>query len=245
MGAGLPAIALAGNTCRSAPAGLRISHKGLAMNRRDAVLAKIRAALGRPGGATQGDFERIETHIRQHPVGVQSARNWNPPERFRARAEALSSTVQQVAVLDDVPAAVARYLILHGLPTGGVCWPGLRKLGWVAAGLGMEDRPATGADLVGVTGAFCAVADTGTLMLLSGADTPAATSLLPETHIAVLPVGRIVPFMEDAWRLLREEHGRLPRAVNFVSGPSRTADIEQTVTLGAHGPYRVHIILVG
>ncbi|MBA3903867.1 MAG: hypothetical protein C0522_09380, partial [Rhodocyclaceae bacterium] len=108
-----------------------------------------------------------------------------------------------------------------------------------------EDRPATGDDLVGVTGAFCAIADTGTLMLLSGPDTPAATSLLPETHIAILPVSRVVPFMEDGWRLLREEKGSLPRAVNFVSGPSRTADIEQTVTLGAHGPYRVHIILVG
>ena len=241
----MPAIALAGNTGRSAPAGLRVSRKGLVMNRRDAVLAKIRAALGRPGGAAPNDFERIEAHIRQHPVGVQSAQDWNPVDRFRARAEALASTGERVAALEDVPAAVVRYLVAHGLPTGGVCWPGLRKLGWIAAGLGMEDRPATGEDLVGVTGAFCAVADTGTLLLLSGADTPAATSLLPETHIAVLPLARIVPFMEDAWRLLREEHGRLPRAVNFVSGPSRTADIEQTVTLGAHGPYRVHIILLG
>jgi L-lactate dehydrogenase complex protein LldG len=50
--------------------------------------------------------------------------------------------------------------------------------------------------------------------------------------------------MEDAWALLKREHGALPRAVNFVSGPSRTADIEQTVTLGAHGPYRVLIILL-
>jgi L-lactate dehydrogenase complex protein LldG len=57
--------------------------------------------------------------------------------------------------------------------------------------------------------------------------------------------GRIVRGMEDAWKLLRDEVGRMPRAVNFVSGPSRTADIEQTIVLGAHGPYRVHIVLVG
>jgi len=80
-------------------------------------------------------------------------------------------------------------------------------------------------------------------MLLSGPDTPASVSLLPETHVALLPVKRIVARMEDAWALARREHALLPRAVNFVSGPSRTADIEQTVTLGAHGPYRVLIVL--
>jgi hypothetical protein len=145
-----------------------------------------------------------------------------------------------VSSLQSVPGAVARYLVVNNLPTGGVCWPSLRKLDWIGAGLGMEDRPARGDDLVGVTGCFCAVAETGTLMLLSGPDTPAAASLLPETHIAIVETARIVPFMEDAWALLRAEHGRLPRAVNFISGPSRTADIEQTVTMGAHGPYRVH-----
>ena len=82
-------------------------------------------------------------------------------------------------------------------------------------------------------------------MLCSSADTPATVSLLPETHVALVPVERIVHFMEDAWDLARAELGRLPRAVNFISGPSRTADIEQTIVLGAHGPYRVHIVIVG
>ena len=215
-----------------------------ATNGRSAVLGRIRAALGRSGGAAQADIERAEAHMRSHPASAQPQQAWDTVERFRARAEALASTVEKLASLEQVPAAVARYLVAQGLPTGGVCWPGLRKLGWIAAGLGMEDRPATGDDLVGITGAFCAIADTGTLLLLSAPDTPAATSLLPETHIAIVETRRIVPFMEDAWRLLREEKHSLPRAVNFISGPSRTADIEQTVTLGAHGPYRVHIILV-
>ncbi|HVB49770.1 MAG TPA: LUD domain-containing protein, partial [Burkholderiales bacterium] len=70
-------------------------------------------------------------------------------------------------------------------------------------------------------------------------------SLLPETHVAVVPVARLVAHMEDAWELLRAELGQLPRAVNFISGPSRTGDIEQTIILGAHGPYRVHVVLVG
>ena len=213
------------------------------MNARENILGRLRAALGRK--VSPGDTAGIDAHIAAHPVGMQPPRDWQPELRFRTRAEALASTVEKVSSLQSVPGAVARYLVLNKLPTGGICWPSLRKLDWIGAGLGMEDRPARGDDLVGVTGAFCAVADTGTLMLLSAPDTPAATSLLPETHIAIVETRRIVPFMEDAWRLLREEKRSLPRAVNFVSGPSRTADIEQTVTLGAHGPYRVHLILVG
>ena len=81
--------------------------------------------------------------------------------------------------------------------------------------------------------------------LRAGPQTPGSVSLLPETHIGIVPVGRIVATMEDAFALLRAEHGKLPRAVNFISGPSRTGDIEQTIVLGAHGPCRVHLILVG
>ena len=83
------------------------------------------------------------------------------------------------------------------------------------------------------------------MMILSGADTPTASMLLPDTHVAVVPAGRIVVGMEDAFALLRRERSSLPRAVNFVSGPSRTGDIEQTIVLGAHGPYRVHIVVLG
>jgi L-lactate dehydrogenase complex protein LldG len=213
------------------------------MSSRDAILGRVRAALERK--VSPPDTAAIDAHLAARPIGMQPPRDWEPELRFCARAEALASTVEKVPGLQAVPGAVARYLVSHKLPTGGVCWPSLRRLDWIGAGLGMEDRPARGDDLVGVTGCFCAVADTGTLMLLSGADTPAAASLLPETHIAIVETARIVSFMEDAWALLRAERGRPPRAVNFVSGPSRTADIEQTVTMGAHGPYRVHIILVG
>ena len=94
------------------------------------------------------------------------------------------------------------------------------------------------------TGAFAGIAETGTLMTVSGAGTPGSVSLLPETHIALLEAHRIVAHMEDAWNLMRAELGRPPRAVNFISGPSRTGDIEQTIVIGAHGPYRVHIIVV-
>lgn len=142
-----------------------------------------------------------------------------------------------------MPALLLQYLNERKLPNQGICWPTLAGLPWSAAGLDIQTRPANDQDGVGETGAFCAIAETGTLMMLSGAETPATTSLLPETHVAVLDPRRIVATMEDARELMRKEHKQPPRAVNFISGPSRTADIEMTVTLGAHGPYRVLVIL--
>ena len=163
--------------------------------------------------------------------------------RFSDRARALASDVIGPVTLDRALTDLATYLNDRHLPLTAVCWPQLATRNWRAAGLRVEARAARGDDLVGISGAFCGIAETGTLMLLSGPETPASVSLLPETHVALLPVKRIVARMEDAWALARREHARLPRAVSFISGPSRTADIEQTVTLGAHGPYRVLIVL--
>ncbi|NJN40831.1 MAG: LUD domain-containing protein, partial [Gammaproteobacteria bacterium] len=93
---------------------------------------------------------------------------------------------------------------------------------------------------------FAGIAETGTLNgRLGPGEPPASTSLLPETHIAIVPADRLVKHMEDAWEGARAAAGPAPRAVNFISGPSRTGDIEQVIILGAHGPYRVHLILVG
>ncbi len=155
----------------------------------------------------------------------------------------MASTVECVREGEAVPIAIAQYLRALGVPATGACWPALAALPWGAAGIRVEARPARADDAIGVTGVFCAIAETGTLVLASGPDTPASVSLLPETHIAVVSHAVIVPAMEDAWDRLRAV-GTMPRAVNLVSGPSRTADIEQTVTLGAHGPARVHIIVL-
>jgi L-lactate dehydrogenase complex protein LldG len=169
---------------------------------------------------------------------------WEPLARFRERALGLSSTVDEVDAAAAVPAAVARYLKAHSVPFVAVCWAELAGLDWRSAGIEVAVRDARDTDLVGITGAFCAIAETGTLMTVSGRETPATVSLLPETHIAVVPVARIVKHMEDGWALARAELGQLPRLVTFISGPSRTGDIDQTIVLGAHGPYRVHMILV-
>ena len=215
------------------------------MTARHNIIARIRAAQGRSGAPSPAERAAVAAHISAHALGPRPRSDWEPVARFSERALALTTTLDRVSGFSHVPLAVARYLDRNQLPRNAVCWPELFALEWQAAGIQVEAREAQGADLVGITGAFCAIAETGTLMLLSGARTPATTSLLPETHIAVVRTNRIVRGMEDSWALLRDEIGQLPRAVNFISGPSRTADIEQTLVLGAHGPYRVHVVLVG
>jgi len=215
------------------------------MSAREKILSRIRKAQGRGGSRpSQPELEAVETYLRAHPRGTLPPVEGDLVARFRARAEAMQSTTDEVAARVEVPAAVARYLKSGNLPLAGCVWPQLADLDWRGAGLALEPREANGSDAVGVSGAFAAIAETGTLALASGPDTPATASLLPETHVAVVSVGRIVAHMEDAWALAREEFRQLPRAINFVSGPSRTADIDQTIVLGAHGPYRVHIVLV-
>ncbi|MBZ0097067.1 MAG: lactate utilization protein C [Sulfuricella sp.] len=209
------------------------------MSARDRILARIGKALGR------SDAAQIDTCLATHARGPAPPRLDNPVAHFKERALMLSSDVMEAASMADVPAMLAHHLAERGLPSQGVCWPALADLPWHGAGLDIEARPANDRDLLGVTGAFCAIAETGTLMMLSGPETPPSVSLLPETHVAIVATGRIVASMEDAWDLLRRECKQPPRAVNFISGPSRTADIEQTVTLGAHGPYRVLVVLVG
>jgi L-lactate dehydrogenase complex protein LldG len=200
---------------------------------REEVLRRIRRAQGR-GGVTPSQSERqaVATYIDAHPRGPTPPVEDGVVARFRARAESMQSTCEDVASWADVPAAAARYLAAHRLGDTAVVWPQLAAL------------EARDADMVGITGCFAAIAETGTLMTCTGPQTPGSVSLLPETHIAVVPMSRIVKHMEDAYALARAELGQLPRLVNFISGPSRTGDIDQTIVLGAHGPYRVHMLLV-
>ena len=215
------------------------------MSARDNILGRVRKALGRSGPLSDAETAAMRAKLRDHPRGPQPSMPWEPVSRFKERCAILSSTVDEAASLADVPQTVARYLSERDLPRAGVCWPELAGLGWHAAGLQMDGRPATGDDKTGITGSFCAIAETGTLVITSGAATPTATVLLPDTHVAVVRADRIVAGMEEAFALLRAERPRMPRAVNLVSGPSRTGDIEQTIVLGAHGPFRVHIVVVG
>jgi L-lactate dehydrogenase complex protein LldG len=231
-------------------------------------MQRVRLALGRTASDAAA-LADAQAYLDAHARGPAPAFQGDRVLRFVKRAGDMESTVARIGHHSEIPAAIAHYLdTLELAPVGGaqadvrlsgelsdllpgqhharrgVCWPEFADLDWTAAGLNVEARPTVGDDRLGITGIFCAIAETGTLVVVSGADTPTATTLLPETHVAVVPRERIVDTMEDAFALIRAERGPVPRAINLISGPSRTGDIEQTIVLGAHGPFRVHILVV-
>jgi L-lactate dehydrogenase complex protein LldG len=217
------------------------------MSSREDILGRVRARLNRSeanAAVGRADIKAALSARTQGPRPAVPTEKSALAGRLIEKSLAQSSTVESVATQAEAPAAIARYLAGLNLPLRAVVSPGLAALNWSVAGIEAAARGAEDTDLVGITTCFCAVAETGTLMLCSSPDHPATVSLLPETHIALVPASRIVPGMEEAWALARAELGVLPRAVNFISGPSRTGDIEQTIVLGAHGPYRVHLVVI-
>lgn len=211
------------------------------------ILARIRSAQGRKGSPSEAERATAADYLERHPAGPRPLLPSSRDElvaRFGEEAARQSTTLAEVPTLADAPAEAARYLRALNLPHRVVVWPALAGMAWSEAGIEARFGKPEDADFVGITGCFCATAETGSVVLLSGAGTPASGALLPQTHIAIVPASRIVAAHEDAFALMRAERGELPRAVNFVSGPSRTGDIEQTIVLGAHGPYRVHVIVV-
>jgi L-lactate dehydrogenase complex protein LldG len=165
---------------------------------------------------------------------------------FVAMAEEVQTTVDRVACLADVPGAVALYLASENLPAELVMAPDptLDAIPWNERPLlRLRRGKAAPGDQVSVTPAFAGIAETGTLMLTSGPETPTTLNFLPDTHIVVLRADQVLPHYEEGWSRLRAR-GAMPRTVNFITGPSRTGDIEQRIQLGAHGPRRLHIVLV-
>ena len=164
---------------------------------------------------------------------------------FEEKSKAMLCTLQRVDSEEEIVQACNDYLASLQLNGTVAVWPALSHLNWSSLSQPNRFGAPTGNDLIGISAVACAVAETGTLVFASNAEEPASTHLLPETHIAVVHASQVLHTMEDAFARLRSADRLMPRALNFVSGPSRTADIEQTIVLGAHGPYRVHLILVG
>jgi L-lactate dehydrogenase complex protein LldG len=161
----------------------------------------------------------------------------------------VGGTVEILDDVNDVPASVSRYLrntnrparIRHGSDAR------LTSLPWHRAHtLEVAEGRAQDADIASLTHAFAGVAESGTIVQLSGADNPTTLNFLPEAHIVLLEASDLHGSYEEVWTRLREIHGpgHLPRTVNMISGPSRTADIEQTIVRPAHGPKDMHVIIV-
>lgn len=215
------------------------------MSARDNILARIRRQQGRSGPTTAEELAQVRANIREHGVGPQpnAARAADSVALFTSECARLLTTVAETDQF-GVPGEVARYCDSAGIGRDVAGWREYSQWNWQSAGIQYAARAANKDDKIGFTGCFCAIAETGTLLLLSSPEQPKLNALLPETHLCVVRKSRIVRTIEEAFALVRKEIGEPPRAMFFASGPSRTADIEQTIVIGAHGPYRVHVILV-
>jgi L-lactate dehydrogenase complex protein LldG len=215
-------------------------------NPRDAVLGRLRRTLGRPDNtAGRAVAERLAN---PQPGIIPARADLDLARRialFISQAEAVQTTVRRLDGAARIPAAVVDYLRASNLPMRLVVAPdaALDRPDWPAM-LEIRRGRAEDADAVGLTTAFAGIAETGTLMLLSGPETPTTIAFLPETSIVVLAAHRVLRAYEDGLSLLREEGGGLPRSINFITGPSRSGDIEQTIQLGAHGPKRLLVLLI-
>ena len=214
------------------------------------ILTAIRRGLKR-GPLPADQATMLRGRMAQHPRHLIPARSRLPhPEQvdlFVRNVEKEFGTVTRVADLDAVPGAVADYLAAQNLPGRVVMapHPELQAIPWSARPLlEIREGRAEATDAVSVQHGFAGVAETGTLMLPSAPERPVTLNLLADTAVVVLRAGAIVGAYEEAWDRLRAELGAMPRNVMFVTGPSRSADIEQTLELGAHGPRQLHIVLV-
>jgi len=215
--------------------------------RRESVIAKIRLGLGANDSAARR--AEVAERLARPTAQLVPERAKQPADerrrQLRTYLEGQSATFIEVENANDVPTAVGRYLRSANLPLRVRVGddPYLSQLAW-------QSEPALerahGDDEVGLSRAAAAVAETGTLVMASGADNPVTLNYLPETHIVVVEEGSLVGGYEEAWERIRARFGRraMPRTVNFVSGPSRTADIGGQLVMGAHGPRRLCVILV-
>ena len=216
------------------------------------MLGAIRRSLKR-GPLSGENAAALQRRICGHPAHIVPSRTDTDRagllELFRKWATTYNCTVVEAASARDVPGLVQQYLKDANLPSQAVMAEdaALDGCDWSQAPLlDLRRGLAQDGDRVAITGAFAAVAETGTMVFLSSPAHPTSLNLLPETHVVVVREADLVGPYEAVWARLRAKFGEgaMPRTVNTVTGPSRTGDIEQTLELGAHGPKRMHVVIV-
>ncbi|MGI9480830.1 MAG: LutC/YkgG family protein [Hyphomicrobiales bacterium] len=219
---------------------------------RDELLTKIR----RVQASDKLDARRrqaVQDRLTNHPRNLIPKRGEGDTQHrvklFSQMMIAANATVEEVRTPSDIPVAAANFLRDHNLPQRIRFGkdPALTGLAWSKTpSLDVSEGRARVHDDASMSRAFAAVAESGTVVMTSGQDNPTTLNFLPENHIVVVEAGRIHGNYEEVWDEIRKHYGEamLPRTVNFISGPSRTGDIEQRLELGAHGPRRLHIIIL-
>lgn len=219
---------------------------------RDEILSNIRRSLG-VNGREAPRRTTVDERMARHPRGLIPQRGQLDGAArvalFKAQALGVLATVAEVASAADAPQEIARYLRESNLPATIRIGADARlaDMPWSATALDVSHGPSDGRDLNAVSHAFAGVAETGTLIMTSGADNPTTLNFLPDNHIVVIAASDIAGDYESIWDQVRAKYGAgtMPRTVNMITGPSRSGDIEQTMLLGAHGPRNLHIVIVG
>jgi len=220
-------------------------------NAREAIFSKIKATEQSRGRAdTSAATQRLQTPPSQLVPQIGTSVGTAARDMFVTKAMELGCTLADCADMAAVPGKVASYLDEQDA-TRTVTLPAsdlLSQLGWIEAGLTVSadtDRAALDGQ-TSVTRARAGIAETGAVAVASATDYPVSIGLLPDRHIIVLKTSEIVGGYEQVWQNARQakDNQGMSRALILVGGPSRTADIEATLVMGAHGPRAVHIILV-
>ncbi|MCY4468456.1 MAG: LUD domain-containing protein [Thiotrichales bacterium] len=210
---------------------------------RERVLGAVRRSLRRAGPLPESVRAGLDRRLAAPIPNLKPALSEDPVSLFVREANAVHTRTSMVPTVAGVSEVVVRHIEDNGLDDAIVVAPELEGVQW-SNRLAVERRAARGSDQLSVTGAFAGIAETGSVMLLSGPESPTTLNFLPEDHIVVLRESRIVPHPEDAWALLREERSSMPRTVNLICGPSKTGDVELVILEGAHGPRRFHVVVV-
>ncbi|MBY4675776.1 LutC/YkgG family protein [Marinobacterium arenosum] len=214
------------------------------------ILGTIRRGLGR-GTPTDGQRQAVMNRLQAHANNLVPMRAQKPHdeqvELFKTMALEAAAELIELDSSAQVPQAVADWLDKQQLTElVSASDAELTELDWSPLGeIRRVERVAQAGDQASITTSFAGIAETGTLMLHSRGDSPTTLNFLPDVHMVVLKRSAIVGPYEDAWKKLRAKVGdQLPRTVNMITGPSRSADIEQKLQMGAHGPRTLVILLV-
>jgi L-lactate dehydrogenase complex protein LldG len=213
------------------------------------MLGSIRGALDAHSAGTvrrrAADARLVEPVRHPRPAGAGD----DLVQHFKDRQRPLGVELIEVDAAENVPAAIAAYLQRLALPARLRCGadPLWAALPWDSApSLVVDSGAAQDGDTTGLSRAVAGVAETGTLALVSGPDNPVTLGFLPDTHIVVLQASSIVGHYEEAFALVSAQTGgAVPRTLNLVTGASRTGDIGGKIVMGAHGPRRLAVFLLG
>ncbi|OUD14532.1 LutC/YkgG family protein [Thioflexithrix psekupsensis] len=211
-------------------------------NARAAIFSRLRQSLGRDS-LTSTIRDELVLKLQFPPVSLQPTINRDKLSQFKQQLEKVSGIIIEVNHENQITDALKTWLLAQNYPLAAVIDARLGKLAW-SEEWDVCIRNAQDSDVVSVTLAFTGIAETGSVVMLSSADAPTPLNFLPDVHCVILYESDMVCYMEEAWQKLRKEYTNPPRTVNVITGPSRTADIEQTIQLGAHGPRQFVVILV-